>query len=144
MILEPPEHNDFYIFSSGFLARWEMGGRWLAPAETPRSVEIAKILLPFARVSQLSELWLGGVSAPRKSILPCFFQCFCCTPQGINIGARFIEMLFCAVIYMVLCASQGPSENHKNEHNVAFYCVLQCLFAVFLFLYAPRAPELIF
>ena len=118
--------------------------RWMAPPETPRSVEMARILLPFARVLRLSELWLGGVSAPRKSILPCFFQCFCCKPQGLNIGAPFIDMLFCAVIYMVLCASQVPSENHQNEHNVAFYCVFQCFCVVFWFLYAPGPPELIF
>ena len=37
MILEPPEHNDFYIFSNGFLARWEVGGRWMAPPETPEA-----------------------------------------------------------------------------------------------------------
>ena len=54
------------IVSSGFLARWEVGGRWMAPPETPGSVEIASILLPFARISQFSELRLGGVSAPRK------------------------------------------------------------------------------
>ena len=64
------------IVSSGFLARWEVGGRWMAPPETPRSLEIARILLPFARVLRLSELWLGGVSAPRKSILLCFFNVF--------------------------------------------------------------------
>ena len=132
------------IVSSGFLARWEVGGRWMAPPETPRSVEMARILLPFARVLRLSELWLGGVSAPRKSILPCFFQCFCCKAQGLNIGAPFINMLFCVVIYLVLCASQDPSENHQNEHNVAFYCVFQCFCAVFWFLYAPGPPELIF
>ena len=116
--------------------------RWMAPPETPRSVEMAGILLPFARVSRLSELWLGGVSALRKSILLCFFQCFCCKAQGLNIGAPFINMLFCVVIYLVLCASQDPSENHQNEHNVAFYCAFQrfCAHHPFVWQCRVRAP----
>ena len=64
------------IVSSVFLARWEVGGRWMASPETPRSVEMARILLPFARVSRLSELWLEGSQRPENQFCFVFFKVF--------------------------------------------------------------------